>query len=54
MEQIDALQSRNEMINLRQVSSQELLKNQKELLIIHNGQLYHLRETRNGKLILTK
>ncbi|SIS72770.1 hemin uptake protein HemP [Neptunomonas antarctica] len=54
MEQADALQPRVGVIDLRQISSQELLNNKKELLIVHNGQLYHLRETRNGKLILTK
>lgn len=38
----------------RQITSLELLKNDKELIIVHKDQLYRLRETRNGKLILTK
>lgn len=54
MEQIDALQPGTHLVDTRQVSSRELLKDQKELLIVHNEQLYRLRETRNGKLILTK
>lgn len=54
MEQLDALQPTAGVLDSRQVTSQELLKEQKELLILHNEQLYRLRETRNGKLILTK
>lgn len=54
MEQLDALQPSIGAHDTRQVASQELLKDQKELLIVHNEQLYRLRETRNGKLILTK
>lgn len=36
------------------VASETLLKDRKELVIVHDKQLYRLRETRNGKLILTK
>jgi hemin uptake protein HemP len=37
----------------RQMSSSALLNGSKELLIVHNGRLYRLRLTKNGKLILT-
>jgi len=36
------------------VSSEELLKGGRELLIEHAGQIYRLRLTRHGKLILNK
>jgi hemin uptake protein HemP len=36
------------------VTSQELLKGGRELLIEHAGQIYRLRLTRHGKLILNK
>ena len=36
------------------IDSDALLKGQRELLIRHDGQLYRLRHTSNGKLILTK
>jgi hemin uptake protein HemP len=35
------------------VSSQALLGQNKELVIVHNGREYRLRLTQNGKLILT-
>ena len=35
------------------VQSKDLLGPAKELLIAHNGREYRLRETLNGKLILT-
>lgn len=38
----------------RRVSSQVLLKGGRELVIQHQGSEYHLRLTRNDKLILTK
>jgi hemin uptake protein HemP len=38
----------------RRVTSRQLLDAGKRLLIQHRGQCYELRETRNGKLILTK
>ncbi|MGC1274569.1 MAG: hemin uptake protein HemP [Planctomycetaceae bacterium] len=34
--------------------SEELLRGEKEVLIEHQGSLYRLRQTRNGKLILHK
>nr|WP_199043785.1 hemin uptake protein HemP [Dyella sp. ASV24] len=38
----------------RRVSSHVLLKGGRELVIQHQGSEYHLRLTRNDKLILTK
>lgn len=38
----------------RQISSQSLLAGAKEVLIQHADQIYRLRETRNGKLIMHK
>jgi hemin uptake protein HemP len=38
----------------RAISSQSLLEGARELLIRHQGREYHLRLTRNDKLILTK
>lgn len=38
----------------RCLNSRELLGSAHELLIEHNGSLYTLRVTRQGKLILTK
>jgi len=39
---------------IRRISSQRLLAGERELVIQHLGSEYHLRLTRNGKLILTK
>ena len=36
------------------LSSEELLDGRTEVMIEHNGDLYRLRHTRQGKLILTK
>ncbi|WEN16219.1 hemin uptake protein HemP [Rhodanobacter sp. AS-Z3] len=38
----------------RRVSSHTLLEGERELVIQHQGSEYHLRLTRNDKLILTK
>lgn len=38
----------------RRISSQMLLNGERELVIQHQGSEYHLRLTRNDKLILTK
>lgn len=38
----------------RRISSQSLLDGGRELVIQHQGSEYHLRLTRNDKLILTK
>ena len=36
------------------VRSGELLKGQRQVVILHEGQEYRLQVTKNGKLILTK
>lgn len=36
------------------VSSAELMRGARELIITHEGERYRLQQTRNGKLILTK
>ena len=35
-------------------NSEEILKGTKEIQIVHRGEVYRLRLTRNGKLILSK
>ncbi len=40
--------------DIRHISSQSLLAGERELVIQHQGNEYHLRLTRNDKLILTK
>lgn len=40
--------------SVRRTSSQSLLEGSRELVIEHEGSEYHLRLTRNDKLILTK
>jgi len=37
----------------KRVSSEALLGDSRELVILHNGREYRLRLTQNGKLILT-
>jgi hemin uptake protein HemP len=34
--------------------SEDLLQGQREALIVHGSEVYRLRQTRNGKLILQK
>lgn len=41
-------------VSTRHISSQSLLDGARELVIQHQGSEYHLRLTRNDKLILTK
>ena len=41
-------------ISRRKLASSELLGGGTELHIEHNGEIYTLRQTRQGKLILTK
>lgn len=41
-------------LSVRRISSQMLLEGARELVIQHQGGEYHLRLTRNDKLILTK
>ncbi|MBC7818900.1 MAG: hemin uptake protein HemP [Planctomycetaceae bacterium] len=43
-----------EKTNVREVSSDELLRGQTELLIRHGEEIYRLKVTRNQKLILNK
>jgi hemin uptake protein HemP len=38
----------------RTIRSEDLLGKDKEVVIVHENQLYRLRRTRNGKLILQK
>jgi hemin uptake protein HemP len=38
----------------REVRLDELLQGDRELLIRHGDELYHLRITKNGRLLLTK
>jgi len=38
----------------REITSQELLRGEREVLISHGDQLYRLKLTRSGKLILHK
>jgi hemin uptake protein HemP len=42
------------MANVRAVRSDDLLQGQRELFILHGGQVYRLLRTRNDKLILQK
>jgi hemin uptake protein HemP len=39
---------------LREIDSSSLLQGEKEILIHHGGEIYRLRLTKNGKLILQK
>jgi len=39
---------------LRRIPVAELLADAKQVILLHQGQEYHLRLTRAGKLILTK
>jgi hemin uptake protein HemP len=39
---------------LRTIPSEELLKGSREVHILHEGEIYRLLLTRNGKLILQK
>ncbi|MCG8029330.1 MAG: hemin uptake protein HemP [Candidatus Thiodiazotropha taylori] len=39
---------------IRRLSSESLMSGQNRLVILHNGDEYTLRITRQGKLILTK
>ena len=39
---------------VREVASSELLRGENEMLIRHGDELYRLKLTRNGKLILQK
>jgi len=51
---VDDVDSNTPAAPVRRVSSHRLLAGERELVIQHMGSEYHLRLTRNGKLILTK
>jgi hemin uptake protein HemP len=38
----------------RRVDTETLLQREREIVIVHRGQEYHLRVTKSDKLILTK
>ncbi len=40
--------------SMRRLKVSEILGGEREVLLEHDGQTYHLRVTANGKLILTK
>lgn len=44
----------SDILLMRHISSKSLLDGARELVIQHQGSEYHLRLTRNDKLILTK
>jgi hemin uptake protein HemP len=50
----DELHALFTQLPIKQVSSESLFGMGKEILIQHRGEQYHLRVTRNDKLILTK
>jgi len=41
-------------VSPREVRLEDLLRGDRELLIRHGEEVYHLRITRNGRLLLTK
>jgi len=41
------------LIERRRIQSEQLLGRAGETVIVHNGREYRLRQTQNGKLILT-
>lgn len=41
-------------ITVREITSASLLQGEKEVLILHEEEVYRLKLTRNGKLILQK
>ena len=50
------IQTQNRVISFsgNTINSATLFKSEKELMIEHNDEMYRLRITGNGKLILTK
>ena len=42
------------MLTTHIVDSQQLLNKEGKVEILHRGEIYHLKQTRSGKLILTK
>ncbi len=53
MESMPTRRETTDTVPVKRVSSENLLGERKELLIIHAGREYRLRLTQNGKLILT-
>ena len=49
----DALEGQRRLTP-REVKIEDLLHGERELLIRHGEELYHLRITKNGRLLLTK
>ena len=41
-------------VTVREITSASLLQGEKEVLILHEEEVYRLKLTRNGKLILQK
>jgi len=41
-------------MQLKSITSEELMEGQRELIIVHDGEEYRLRITSNNRLILTK
>ncbi len=50
----DAASDPAEAILAQPLDSQQLLQGRRELQILHQGQIYRLQQTRQGKLILIK
>jgi hemin uptake protein HemP len=50
----DQPMSQGKIPSPREVRLQDLLHGERELLIRHGDEVYHLRITRNGRLLLTK
>jgi hemin uptake protein HemP len=40
--------------SVRRIDTETLLQREREIVIVHRGQEYHLRVTKSDKLILTK
>ena len=49
-----AARGRPAPVVVRRIDSDMLLQREREIVIVHRGQEYHLRLTRSDKLILTK
>jgi hemin uptake protein HemP len=49
-----AERARPSRVVVRRIDSDLLLQREREIVIVHRGQEYHLRLTRSDKLILTK
>jgi len=45
--------STSDLAGPRRIRSEDILRGASEIVIDHNGRLYKLRITQNGKLILT-